>query len=36
MCKMRWGLGIHLADLDAPREATVHQYFLDLWVDMWL
>ncbi|KAL6712609.1 hypothetical protein ACN47E_000486 [Coniothyrium glycines] len=34
--KMRWGLGIRLADIDLPKEYIVHHYFLELWVDMWL
>ncbi|ORY04385.1 hypothetical protein BCR34DRAFT_634161 [Clohesyomyces aquaticus] len=33
---MRWGLGIHLKDINLPEKQVVHQYFVDLWADMWM
>jgi hypothetical protein len=34
--KMRWGLGMHMADVQLPQNEITYHYFLDLWVDMWL
>ncbi|CAO2657756.1 Nn.00g038820.m01.CDS01 [Neocucurbitaria sp. VM-36] len=34
--KTRWGLGIHLEEIDLPTDQIVYHYFQDLWVDMWL
>jgi hypothetical protein len=34
--EVRWGLGMHLQDIDLPEDVIVHHYFLDLFADMWL
>lgn len=31
---MRWGLGIHLKDIQLPEAQILRHYFLDLWADM--
>ncbi|XPS71185.1 hypothetical protein M3J09_003372 [Ascochyta lentis] len=34
--KTRWGFGLPMKEIDLPEEQIVHQYFVDLWADMWL
>ncbi|KAF2820061.1 hypothetical protein CC86DRAFT_124771 [Ophiobolus disseminans] len=35
ICKMRWGLGQHLADIDMDIDQLKRHYFFELWIDMW-
>ena len=33
--EMRWGLGMHIDDIDMRREQIERHSYFELWVDMW-
>ncbi|RMZ72310.1 integral membrane [Pyrenophora seminiperda CCB06] len=35
ICKMRWGLGMPIKDINMPENLIYYHFFLDLWIDMW-